>query len=268
MYTHFYGFSEEPFRDTPDLRFLFAGSDRQRAIGSLIQGIEEKSGWTTLIGDPGSGKTILIHYLLESLKAKDAVKTAFIFQARISFEDLLRKILIELNLPLLSASGTEFAEHFLRSVLQILTPENTLIVFLDEAQDFDVEVLGKIADFFGNDFQRPEQIHIIFSGQPLLAEKLRAEALHRLTQRIAFRCFLRPFTAPESRQYLDHRLRIAGGNSDRITPEALNLIIRHGEGIPRTINILCDNAFRIAHRFSEPNISAKIVRKALGEMYP
>ena len=65
MYTHFYGFSEEPFRDTPDPRFLFSIPGHQRTLGCLTQGIEEKSGWVLLVGEPGSGKTMLIHHLLQ-----------------------------------------------------------------------------------------------------------------------------------------------------------------------------------------------------------
>ena len=267
MYTHFYGFSEEPFRDTPDPRFLFSIPGHQRTLGCLTRGIEEKSGWVLLAGEPGSGKTILIHHLLQTLKGRPGVKTVFIFQTRISFEDLLKEILAELNLPPVSSTGAPIAEHFTRSASQVLSPEDTLVLFLDEAQDFSIEVLGKISNFFHHEYLRPEQVQIILSGQPLLEEKLQCQALSHLNQRIKFRCPIKPFSAQESQRYIDHRLHLVGGNPDIITPEALNLIIRYGEGIPRTINILCDNALRIGHQISEPNISAKIVRKALQEMY-
>lgn len=267
MYTHFYGFSEEPFRDTPDPRFLFAIPGHQRALTCLRQGIEEKSGWILLSGEPGSGKTLLIHHLLQFLREKSGVKTVYIFQTRISFEDLLKEILSELNLPPVSPAGAPVAEHFLHAVSQFLSPGDTLTLFLDEAQDFSVETLQKIHHFFSKAYPRPEQIQIVLSGQTPLEEKLQAQDLRLLHQRIKSRCLIKPFAAQESRRYIDHRLHLAGGNSDLFTPEALNLIIRCGEGIPRTLNIICDNSLRIGHQLSEPKISAAIVRKALQEMY-
>ncbi len=267
MYTHFYGFSEEPFRDTPDPRFLFSIPGHQRALGCLTQGIEEKSGWVLLAGEPGSGKTILIHHLLQTLKGRPGVKTVFIFQTRISFEDLLKEILAELNLPPVSPTGAPIAEHFTRSLSQVLSPEDTLVLFLDEAQGFSVEVLEKISHFFCQEYQRPEQVQILLSGQPLLEEKLHSQALRHLNQRIKVRCPIKPFSPPESQRYIDHRLHLVGGSSDLFTPEALNRVIRYGEGIPRTLNIICDNSLRIGHQISETKISAEIVRKALQEMY-
>ena len=267
MYTHFYGFSEEPFRDTPDPRFLFSTPGHQRTLGCLTQGIGEKSGWVLLAGEPGSGKTILIHHLLQTLKGRPGVKAVFIFQTRISFEDLLKETLAELNLPPVSPTGAPIAEHFTRSISQLLSPEDTLVLFLDEAQDFRVEVLEKISHFFCQEFQRPEQVQIILSGQPLLEEKLQCQALRDLNQQIKVRCPIRPFSAQESQRYIDHRLHLVGGDSDIFTPEALNLIIRYGEGIPRTLNVICDNSLRIGHQISETKISVEIVRKALQEMY-
>lgn len=267
MYTHFYGFSEEPFRDTPDPRFLFSTPGHQRTLGCLTQGIGEKSGWVLLAGEPGSGKTILIHHLLQTLKGRPGVKTVFIFQTRISFEDLLKETLAELNLPPVSPTGAPIAEHFTRSISQVLSPEDTLVLFLDEAQDFRVEVLEKIFHFFCQEYQRPEQVQIILSGQPLLEEKLQSQDLRHLKQRIKVRCLVKLFSAQESQRYIDHRLHLVGGSSDLFTPEALNRVIRYGEGIPRTLNIICDNSLRIGHQISEPRISAEIVRKAVQEMY-
>ena len=267
MYVPFYGFSEEPFRDTPDPRFFFSIPGRQGALSCLLQGVEERSGWILLSGGPGSGKTILIRHLWQSLKNRSDLKTAFIFQTRISFEDLLKAILSALRLPPASAAGVPIAEHFSRSLSQILSPEDTLVIFLDEAQDFSVEVLKKIQNFFGREFPRPDQIQVVFSGQPPLEEKLKSQALHHLQQRIKFRCPIAPFTAQESRRYIDHRLHLVGGNSRLFTPEALSLIVRYGEGVPRTLNIICDNALRLGHQNSESKISAAVVRKALQEMY-
>jgi general secretion pathway protein A len=236
-------------------------------LGCLIQAIEEKSGWLVLTGEPGTGKTVLIHHLLESLKGRPDLKAACIFQTRNSLEDLLREILSEFRLLPGSSTGVPFPEHFNRSMAQVLSPEDPFVLFLDEAQNFSVAVLEKIFNFFGNEFPYPKQLQIVLSGQSLLEETLRSRILNPLNQRIRFRCLITPLSAQEVQRYLDHRLHLVAGNPDIISPEALRLIIRYGEGIPRTINIICDNALRIGHQLSVSNISAEVVRKALREMY-
>jgi general secretion pathway protein A len=267
MYTHFYGFSEEPFRDSPDPRFLFLTPSHQQALGYLIRGIEEKSGWVMLTGEPGTGKTILIHHLLESLKGRSGLKSAIIFQPRNSLEDILKEILLALDLPQKSPPGIPISEHFSRFLEPILSCGDSLVIFLDEAQGFSVEVLEKISNFFGNGHPNPGQFQIIVSGQPLLEEKLQSSVLHHLNQRIKFRCLIKPLTSEESQRYIAHRLQVAAGDPGIINPEALRLITHNGEGIPRTISVICDNTFRIGHQLSEAPISANIVRKALREMY-
>ena len=267
MYNSFYGFSEDPFRDTPDPRFLFTFPGQESALSCLLQGIEEKKGWILLSGEPGSGKTILIRHLLPYLQEKPGFKTVYIFQTRISFEDLLREILSELNLPPAPPGGGLIAEHFSRCVSSSLSADETLALFLDEAQDLSIEVLEKIHRFFGKDYPHPERIQIIFSGQTPLEEKLDSPPLRPLRQRIGCRCALKPLGGPDARRYIDHRVHRAGGKADIFSPEALDLILSRGEGIPRILNIICDNALRIGHQISEPRISANIVRKALKEMY-
>jgi general secretion pathway protein A len=267
MYTHFYGFSDEPFSDAPNPKFLFLIPGHERTLNCLLQGIERKSGWILVSGDAGSGKTLLIHHLLNSFSEIPKVKTVHLFQTRISFDDLLKGVLSELNLPPDAPSGVLQRKHFQNCLTQNFTPEDMLLLFFDEAHDFSTEVFEEIYKFFATELNAPGNVQLIFFGQPAVEEKLQAQPLHHLNHKIAIRCPIKPFSKPESQRYIDHRLRLVGGNSKVFTPEALNLITRYGEGIPRTINIICDNSFRIGHQLSEPKITADIVQKALREMY-
>jgi general secretion pathway protein A len=267
MYTHFYGFSEEPFRDVPDPNFLFLVPGHERTLNCLIQGIEKKSGWLLLSGDVGSGKTLFIHHLLDSYKEKPQVKTAFVFQPRVSFEDLLKEILAKLHLPSDPSSGVSLTRHFQNCLARNFTREETLLLFFDEAQDFSVEMLENIYRFFAVEVKGPCALQLVFSGQSDIEDKLQSQPLRLLDQKITVRCQVKSLTRAESQRYLDHRLRLVGANSAVFAPEALTLITKNGEGIPRALNNICDNSFRIGHRLSEAKISADIVRKALGEMF-
>jgi len=267
MYTHFYGFSEEPFSDVPDPKFLFLPPGLERTLNCLIQGIEKRSGWVLLSGEAGSGKTLSLHHLLNFCKEKPKVKTVFIFQTLISYEDLLKRVLFELNLSSDPPTGVSLKEYFQNCLTESVTPEDTLLLFFDEAQDFGTEVFEEIYKQFSTEFKGPGSVQLIFSGQPAVEEKLQAQPLRHLNQKVTVRCQIKPFSKSESQQYIEHRLHLVGANSKVFTPEALALITRYGEGIPRTINIICDNSFRIGHQVSETKISAEIVQRALGEMY-
>jgi general secretion pathway protein A len=267
MYTHFYGFSEEPFRDVPDPNFLFLVPGHEGTLNCLLQGIENKSEWLLLSGDVGSGKTLFIRQLLESCKKKPHVRTALVFQPLVSLEDLLKEILVKLNLPIEPSRGVSLTRHFQNCLARNFTGGETLLLFFDEAQDFSVEILEKIYQMFAVEFKGPCALQLIFSGQSAIENKLQSQSLRRLDQKISVRCQVKSLTKAESQEYIDHRLHLVGAKSAVFTPEALTLIIKYGEGIPRTLNNICDNSFRIGHQLSEAKISADIVRKALREMF-
>jgi general secretion pathway protein A len=98
MYTQFYSFSEEPFKDTPDPRFLFLTESHKKALDSMVYAINNKKGLILISGEVGTGKSILIHQLLKGLDK--TIKTVFIYHPKITFEDLLKTIPLELNIPL------------------------------------------------------------------------------------------------------------------------------------------------------------------------
>ncbi len=174
MYKHFYEFSEEPFGDSPDPKFLFLTPGLQQVMNCLIQGIEGKKSWILLLGDAGTGKTLFIHHMLNLLKEKPNVKAAFIFQSHIQFEDFIKAILSALNWPSTSPNGVSMAEHFNQSLKSQLSPEGRLVIFIDEAQGFAVKLLEEIGKFFTQDPKDFPAIQIVLAGQPSLEEKLKS----------------------------------------------------------------------------------------------
>ena len=109
-------------------------------------------------------------------------------------------------------------------------------------------------------------IQIVFVGQPELEEKLNSRELKQIKQRIAIRSQIRPLTADEARQYIDHRLRLVGKSTGEVfSPEAVALIVRHAEGIPRTINLLCDHALLIGYRRKEKRIPVATAKEVLSD---
>ena len=265
MYTQFYGFSEEPFNVTPDPRFLYQTPDHQEALASMIYGIKERKGFVSITGEVGTGKTTLIHHLLNNLDEK--VKAVFLYQTNVTFEELLKEILLEFELPLGDQRRSSLIRVLNGYLIQRLSRDEVLAIIIDEAQNLSKEVMEELRLLSNLETPRSKLLQIVFVGQPELERKLNCEELRQLKQRIGIRRQIRPLSLKESRQYIDHRLNLVGSSSSKVfTPEAVSLICGYAQGIPRTINILCDNALLIGYSFFKKKIDAPIIKEVLKDM--
>src|SRR3972149_76267 len=139
MYNEFYAFSESPFNVTPDPKFLFLTPDHQEALAAMIYGIRERKGFISITGEVGTGKTTLIYTLLKQIEER--VKAVFIFHTNITFEQLLRNILLELELPIVEKGKTALLRLLNEYLIQRLTRDENLVIIIDEAQNLSKEVM-------------------------------------------------------------------------------------------------------------------------------
>jgi len=266
MYTQFYGFSEGPFNDTPDPKFLFLAESHQTALDSMLFGINQGRGFISLSGDTGTGKTILIHQLLNRFEKQ--VKTVFIYHPQITFEDLLKKILLELGLPGPGQNKASLLLQFSDYLIQSSDHNERIVIFIDEAQNLRSEVLEQLQTLANLETSRSNVLQLVLVGQPELEIKLNGRRVRQLNQKIKIRCQIKPLTEEESCKYIDHRLRLVGSSGPEVfTPEALSLICRNAAGIPRSINLICDNALRIGFQLSEKKVDVSTVRMVFQGMY-
>ena len=266
MYTQFYGFSEEPFNDTPDPKFLFLAESHQTALDSLLFGINQGRGFISVSGEAGTGKTILIYQLLNRFEKQ--VKTVFIYLPQITFEDLLKKILLELNLQVSEQNKASLLLQFSDYLIQSSDHNERIVIFIDEAQNLKSEVFEQLQPLANLETSRSNVLQLVLVGQPELEIKLNARRVRQLNQKIKIRCQIKPLTEEESCKYIDHRLRLVGSSGPEVfTPEALSLICRNAAGIPRSINLICDNALRIGFQLSDKKVDVSTVRMVFQEMY-
>jgi general secretion pathway protein A len=262
MYEQFFGFSEKPFELTPDPRFIFLTPSLRKALASAIYWIRERGGFISIVGEAGTGKTTLIHSLLNSLDKK--VKTIFIFHTTVSFNDLLRMILQELDLWAVEKNKKGLWDQFIQYSTQIAAKNEILVIIIDEAQKLTEEVMEELKMFSNLE---SKAIKIVFVGQPELEEKLNLKSLTPLKQMIRVRCQIKALSEEESKEYIDHRLRYVGSSSlETFTPEAVSMICHYAKGIPRIINTLCDNAFLTGYRLFKKKIDESIVREVIKDM--
>ncbi len=262
MYNEFYGFSESPFELTPNPRFLYLTRSHREALASMIHGIKNRKGFISMTGGVGTGKTTLINSLLARLDG--TVKTVFIFHTTITFADLLRTILRQLDLALVKESRMDLLNQLIQYSVLLQERGETLVIIIDEAQNLPEKVLEELQMF--SDMES-KTIRIVFVGQPEFEDKLNSEGMWRLKKSIEISRQLRGLSEEESREYIDHRLGIVGSSSSKVfLPKALTLICSYARGVPRVLNTLCDNALSMGYSLSQKKIDLDIVREVISNM--
>jgi type II secretory pathway predicted ATPase ExeA len=265
MFLKFFGLTEQPFGVTPDPRFLYLSAAHREALASLYYGIEANRGFLGLVAQPGMGKTTLLFHLLE--KFRTSAHTAFVFQTQCTSREFLRFLLAELGSDGDIQDFVRLHEEFNRRLLQEARAGKRMIVVIDEAQNLAPEVLETVRLLSDFETPRAKLMHIILSGQPQLADKLASPALAQLRQRVSILHGLEPLTFSEIKNYIEHRLKIAGYAGDPLfTPEAYQLIAEFTKGIPRNVNNSCFNALSLACALQKKVVDADVVREVVSDL--
>jgi len=267
MYADYFRLKENPFHLTPDPRYLFLSRQHQEALNCLIYGIREKKGFMMITGDIGLGKTTICRSLLEALDP--SVETALIFNTAISDTDLLEMILGEFSV---SAPGESKNKKVYFDILNDFLLKNfaagkTAVLLIDEAQNLSHGVLEQIRMLSNLETETEKLLQIILIGQPELTANLMLPALRQLNERITVRYNLKPFSPAQVKEYIRHRLKVAGGpGAIRFTYGANQLIYHFTEGIPRRVNALCDRALLVAYTKNTSRIDRQIVKTAVRDI--
>src|SRR5208283_1103 len=265
MLLKFFGLREHPFGVTPDPRYLYLSPGPREALASLFYGIESERGFLALIAPPGMGKTTLLFHLLE--KFRTSARTAFLFQTQCTSREFMRFLLAELGYETGDHDFVRMHEEFNQHLLREARAGNRFIVVVDEAQNLDPSVLETIRLLSDFETPRAKLLQIVLAGQPELADKLASRNMAQLRQRISLVSGLKPLSLQDTRNYIQHRLRVAGyAGGSLFTPQALADTADFTEGIPRNINNFCFNAMSLACAMRQPTIDAAIVREVISDL--
>jgi type II secretory pathway predicted ATPase ExeA len=258
MYEQHFGFEESPFSITPDPRFFYANSVYLEAYATLSYGIEAKKGFIAITGEVGTGKTTLLRKLMLSLDK--TIQTVLVFNTDVTFNELLRVISRDLGLPTAGRDRLGLVEGLNDYLIEQLEHGRTVCLLIDEAQHLSDESLEGLRLLSNLETDRQKLLQIVLMGQPELQAKLDQPHLRQLKQRIALRAELARLGDEEIGSYISFRLRVAGSdNPDLFDNRAIQKIASYSKGIPRLVNVICDNALVIAFAASQKNISADII---------
>lgn len=267
MYRNFFGFSEKPFDLTPDPKFLYLSRSHVEALASLTYGIHDRRGLIVMVGEVGTGKTLLLNAVLDRLD--ETTKIAYIFHTDVTFKQMLRMALVDLGLAGPEETLTKIqALHRLNdfAIRQLHRGSNVALI-IDEAQNLDRSCMENLRLLSNLETHKHKLIQIVLAGQPELDTKLNQPELRQLTQRISLRRYISPLSEKETYGYIRHRLRVADYKGPSLfDSKAEQLIWEYSGGIPRKINILCDNALLIGYALRNKRIKAPVVEEAINDL--
>ncbi|MFZ1120052.1 MAG: AAA family ATPase [Candidatus Binataceae bacterium] len=225
--------------------------------------LHEPGNFTLLMGEVGTGKTTLIGVLLS--RNYDLARIVHVMNPKLGFEEMLRVILEQLGYLPSAATKLELLRKF-EWVFGQLRPKERIAIIVDEAQALSDETLEELRLFSNYARDSKGHLEILLVGQPELLTRLMAPSLRQFHQRIGARAVLNPLRREEALEYIDHKLRNAGGSANAIFDKrALGEIVGRSQGIPRQLNLLCNNALIRAYAVGLRRVSVKIARAAIGE---
>lgn len=265
MYKKFFGLKENPFNVNPDPRYLYLTKEIEEDLASLMYGIQTRKGFITLIGEVGTGKTTLVHRLLDWSR-KSNHKTAYIFNSRMNSSHLFDFILAEFEISCESRSKSRQLMQLNQWLLDRFRAGQTAVLIIDEAQNLTLPVLEEIRLLTNLETATEKLLQIVLSGQPEMEDKLRMPELRQLRQRITLRCKTSPLTREQTHEYVAQRLRVAGANGEPIfVPSSIDNVYKYSQGVPRVVNLLCEHALVSAYadqqRLVEPRIIDDVARE-------
>src|SRR6266404_8610140 len=271
MYSSFYGLKQEPFRLTPDPRFLHLAEPHRNTLRALVEGVATRKGLQISIGPIGTGKTTLLyclqHILSHEASRERPIRSAFVVNPTLTQEELFEALFEELEIR--ASAPTKPAR--LRALHELLLASHknngSVVVIIDEAHLMSPALIEEIRLLMNLDNYPVPVLQIILAGQPELFPLLMKPALAALRQRISVVTKLRALTLPESRAYIAERLHVAGLRGDNpFTTPALEEIFRLTEGVPRLINSVCDHSLSVGFRRQMNRIGSDVVMEAAEEM--
>jgi len=274
MYESFYGLRESPFNLTPDPQFFYLGENHREALAQLIYGVREKKGFIVLTGEVGTGKTTIIRCFLETLmNGSNNTKAVFLFNPKLSVNDFIQYILRDLDLTIQGISKGEYLNTLYEYLINAYQKEEKVVLIVDEAQGLDPLLLEEIRLLSNLETSKSKLLQIVLVGQPELSQTLSRPNFRQIRQRINLQSHLPPLTEKEAGEYIQKRLKIAGRKDPLFMKGAVKEIYRKTDGVPRLINVLCDNSLLIGFASDKKLIDKKIVQEAakdlkMGQKYP
>jgi len=265
MYEAFFGLKAKPFQISTNPEFMWMGEKHREALATLKYGILDSKGFLLLTGDVGTGKTTLLHALLNTLD--DDILWAVVPNPGLEqldfFNFIARSYRMKKNKFTTKGAFLEAFGIFLRVAHNA---RKKVLLIIDEAQAIEPAMLEEIRLLSNIEKQYTKLLNIFFIGQNEFNELLVTQSMRALRQRITLSYHVEPLTRNETTAYIQHRLNVAGSSEDIFNASAVEEVMRFSKGYPRLINVICDHALLTGFVREIRNINGTIVRECAREL--
>ncbi len=265
MYENYYGLTSKAFDLIPDPDKVYMSEAHEEALAILRYGVIDRKGFLLLTGGVGTGKTTLLQLLVKSLES--GVHLCLIANPTLSLHDFYYYMAAKFGLREYEGNKAKFLLDFADFLKRCRENRERVLLIIDEAHVLPVELLEEVRLLSNQEYHDFGVMSVFLVGQPELNERLAHERLLPLRQRIGIRFHINPFSEDETRRYILFRLGKAGvQRAGLFSDEAVRLIHAEGHGVPRLINVICDQALLSGFAEGKPVIDAAIVRSSVKDM--
>jgi MSHA biogenesis protein MshM len=266
MYLNFFGFKELPFSLTPDTTFFYAYHSHQNALNTLIVALSNSEGFIKVVGEVGTGKTLLGRILLKKLNAEHFV-TAYIPNPHLSPDELKLTLAQEIGVEdCINVPHFQLMGHISSRLIELATQKKRVVLVLDEAQTMPRETIESLRLLTNLETEKRKLLQVVMLGQPELDDLLARKDLRQLKQRIVFSEKLKPLNFFALCSYIRFRLKEVNSEAGSIfTLTALFLLFIASGGVPRLINLLAHKALWAAYGRNELHIKWCDMRTAVAD---
>ncbi|MDD3182175.1 MAG: AAA family ATPase [Alphaproteobacteria bacterium] len=261
MYTDFFNLKAMPFSLLPDADFLFPSTRHQRAMTHLEYGIVSQAGFIVITGEVGTGKTTILRNFIKSTGSN--VTVGIITNPSATFGRLLHWIAQAFDLPAQDKEDASLYQEFVQFLLNQYGLGKRALLIIDEAQNLNAQMLEELRMISNVNNEKDQLLQVVLVGQPELLDTLKGHNLRQFVQRIAVHCHIDSLTPSETTSYIHHRLEVAGGQAALFDNEACATVYSFTDGVPRLINMLCDQALVYAFSEDQPIVSARTVAEVV-----
>lgn len=259
MYLAHFGLSEYPFGLTPDTAYFYPGAGSQAALNTLLVALDSGEGLIKIVGEVGSGKTLLCRHLLNRLEA-EGWAAAFIPNPNLAPDRLVQALARELGVRRVSAAAAAAALE--GRLVELARDGRRAVALIDEAQAMPLASLEALRLISNLETEKRKLLQIVLFGQPELDQRLADPSVRQIRSRIVFHDRLVPLAAPETPVYLAHRLARAGAAACPICPAAAARLHALSRGLPRLLNVLAHKALLLAYGEGSATVAPRHVRLA------
>ena len=266
MYEAFYGLTSKPFQLIPDPKFYFGSKQHSRAKAYLEYGVSRNEGFVVITGEIGAGKTTILRTLIDSLHGSDVV-TGHLVTTQLGAEDTLRMVGAAFGFKVKDVPKAELLITLEAFLVSQTSQGKRCLLIVDEAQNLSMRAIEELRMLSNFQFANQALLQSFLIGQPEFRRILQRPEMEQFRQRVAATCHIGPLDEAETRGYIEHRLKQAGGTDKPVWGQgAFEAIHKASNGIPRRINSVCDRVLLLGFLKGHSDLSADDVNEVVREL--